>query len=186
MAPRIATRDPAVAGLIIVNGMGRPPQDVLLERVKYYLGLDGQIDEQERKQIEDLEKKVARTKDSDLTASAPAEEMPLGRQPEFWMDLRDYRPADLAAHLSQPMLILHGGRDYLVPRQDFDIWKKQLSDKKNVTFEFYPTLNHLMMDGQERPDEDEYLRPGHVDIKVIEDVVRWIQRQRRSETRPAQ
>ncbi len=185
MAPRIATRDPAVAGLIIVNGMGRPPQDILLDRVKYYLGLDGQIDEKERMQIEDLEKKVARTKAPDLTASAPAEEMPLGRQPEFWMDLRDYRPAELAAHLNQPMLVLYGGRNYLVPAQDFEIWKKQLSDRKNVTFELYPTLNHLMMDGQERPDEDEYLRPNHVDIKVIEDIVHWVRQQMRSETRPA-
>ena len=36
----------------------------------------------------------------------------------YWLDLRDYRPAELAATLDLPIVLLQGGRDYQVTVAD--------------------------------------------------------------------
>jgi len=40
----------------------------------------------------------------------------------------------------------------------------------------YPDLNHLFMSGTGKSTPSEYDREGHVEEKVIEDIVEWIKK----------
>lgn len=94
----------------------------------------------------------------------------------YWLDLRGYDPAESAKTLKQPMLILQGERDYQVTMEDFKRWNTVLAGKGNVTFKSYPGLNHLFIAGTNRSTPLEYEQPGHVDVRVVEDIASWIKK----------
>jgi len=74
------------------------------------------------------------------------------------------------------MLILQGERDYQVPVNNYDSWKDGLKDKSNVEYKLYPKLNHLFMEGVGKSTPDEYDKPGHVSIDIIDDIAKWIKK----------
>jgi dienelactone hydrolase len=171
MAPRIGARDPGIAGLIILAGTTRALEDVTLEQLDYIASLEGTGDLQ-RAEIEKLRKQVARLKDPQTSAN----DFIMGAKASYWRELRDYHPADVAAELKQPMLILQGERDYQVTMVDFAGWKKSLAVRKNVTFKSYPNLNHTFVEGAGKATPVEYLKPGHVAETVIADIAEWVKR----------
>jgi fermentation-respiration switch protein FrsA (DUF1100 family) len=91
------------------------------------------------------------------------------------LDMRAYHQLDVAAALKIPVLVLNGERDYQVTMTDFNGWKKALAGHANVTFKSYPAINHLFIPGTGPPSPAEYLKPGHVELDVIEDIAAWIQ-----------
>ena len=177
LIPRIGKLDSKISGFIIIAGTTRPLEDVTLEQFNYIFSLDGQISDDEKKQLEELKEQIAKVKNPNLSRSASAKDLPLGLPASYWLDLRDYNPADAARELKRPLLILQGGRDYQVTTVDFDNWKKALSSRKNVTFKFYPKLNHLFSEGEGKITPAEYLNPGHVAEAVINDIAQWILKQ---------
>lgn len=100
----------------------------------------------------------------------------------YFLDLRSYHPAEVAAQLKIPMLILRGERDYQVTSEDFDGWKNALAGKPGVTLKVYPGLFHLFMPssspGTGLGTPSDYQKPGHVVEPVIEDIASWIESQR--------
>jgi dienelactone hydrolase len=92
----------------------------------------------------------------------------------YFLDLRDYQPAHVAASLNRPMLVLWGGRDYQVTQADFDGWTAALSARPTVTLKRYAELNHLFVAGSGPSTPAEYARPGHVDVRVVDDIASWI------------
>jgi hypothetical protein len=177
LIPRIGKLDSKISGLIILAGTTRPLEDVTLEQFNYIFSLDGQISDDEKKQLEELKAQIAKVKDPNLSKSDSSATLPLGLPASYWLDLRDYDPADAARELKQPLLILQGGRDYQVTIVDFDNWKKALSSRKKVTFKFYPKLNHLFSEGEGKITPAEYLNPGHVAEVIINDIAQWILKQ---------
>ncbi len=174
LAPRIARREPSPAGLVILAGTARPLEDVILEQVRYLASLPGQAAGAGQGQVRELEAKVARVKDPGLSKTTPAAGLPLGIPAAYWLDLRSYRPAEVAATLPQPMLILQGGRDYQVTGADLAVWKQALASRPNVTTRLYPDLNHLFMSGTGMSTPQEYQRTGHVDQRVVADIAAFI------------
>jgi len=75
------------------------------------------------------------------------------------------------------LLILQGGRDYQVTKEDFQGWQKGLQKKPRVTFKLYPYLNHLFFPGKGPSSPAEYEKNGHVALEVIEDITEWIKAQ---------
>jgi len=177
LIPRIGKLDSKIAGFIIMAGTTRPLEDVTLEQFDYIFSLDGQISDDEKSQLEELKAQMARVKDPNLSKSFSSETLPLGLPASYWLDLRNYNPAEAARELKQQILILQGGRDYQVTAVDFDNWKKALSSRKNVTFKFYEKLNHLFAEGEGKITPAEYLSPGHVSEAVINDIAYWILKQ---------
>jgi dienelactone hydrolase len=177
LTPRIGKLDSKISGFIIMAGTTRPLEDVILEQSNYIFSLDGQISDDEKKQLEELKAQIAKVKDPNLSKSDSSATLPLGLPASYWLDLRGYNPAETAKELKQPMLILQGGRDYQVTTVDFDNWKKALSSRKNVTFKFYEKLNHLFSEGEGKITPAEYLNPGHVAEAVINDIAQWILKQ---------
>lgn len=173
-APRIGQQDPEIAGLIIMAGPTRLFEDVILDQITYITNLDGELSDSDKDTIRMAEEGAALVKSAALTIDTPAEKLPLGIPAGFWLDIRDYKPAEMAVGLPMPMLILQGGRDYQVKRVDFDGWQAALSGNANATLKFYPDLNHLFMEGEGMAVPAEYNQPGTVSAEVISDITNWI------------
>ena len=176
VAPRIGQQDPALAGLILLAGPVIPLEDEVLDQYTYLFNLDGSLSDTEKTQLEKIQTQVARVKDPNLSDQVPASDLPLGIQAAYWLDLRDYHPAEVAKTLSMPMLVLQGGRDYQVsPTKDFEGWKTALADKGNAVLKLYPDLNHLMIAGQGPSTPAEYQTEGHVSEEVVQDIANWVE-----------
>jgi hypothetical protein len=174
LAPRIGKADAQIAGFVILAGATRPLEDLMLYQVTYLASLDSNRSESDKADIEQVRQAVERIKDPNLASTAKPDEMLLGAPISYWLDLRGYKPAEMAAELKQPMLILQGERDYQVPLEEFEGWKQALSSRANVEFKLYPKLNHLFIAGEGSGSPTEYQTPGHVDEEVINDIAAWI------------
>ena len=175
LAPRIGQQDPSLAGLIIMAGLARSLEDTTLDQYTYIYSLNGGPTDQQKADLQIMATKVARVKDPNLTADVPVTELPLNRPAAYWLDLRDYRPAEVAKTLNMPMLVMQGGLDYQVsPTKDFEGWKTALAGKSNATFKFYPNLFHLFMTGQGTPSPQDYNLAGHVSQDVVDDIANWV------------
>ena len=172
LAPRIAKQSGKLAGYISMAGNTRPLEDLVIEQNEYLLPLQipdaAKAKEQlevVRKQVADLKKAKPGATDGPTLLSVPA---------HYWVDLRGYDPAAAARALDLPALILQGERDYQVTMTDFAGWKKAFDGRPLATFKSYPALNHLFMTGTGKSRPEEYMRAGHVDPQVIEDLAAWI------------
>lgn len=174
LAPRIARDDPRVAGLVILAGPTRPLEDLALEQARYLATLAPGAPRFQAA-IEEVERLKAAVEDPSLTADRAMPKLAGGVTGAYFLDLRDYHPATLAASLACPMLVLQGQRDYQVAQADFDGWKAALGSMPRATLRQYPALNHLFVAGSHPSTPAEYQQPGHVDPQVIEDITGWTQ-----------
>jgi uncharacterized protein len=177
MAPRIASRDPRVAGLVIIAGLVRPLEQAVVDQVRYIALLDGTVQPAEQQQIDGyvaLGAQIAKLTEADV-ATGPAV---MGAPPAYWLDIRSYRPLEVAAKLAQPMFILQGERDYQVTMtDDFAAWRRALEGRPNVTLKSYPGLNHMMMAGTGPSTPNEYNTAANVAEVVVTDITAWVKRQ---------
>jgi len=170
-APRIASQENRLSGLILLAAPTRGLEDLFLEQTTYLASLDGIIDENEAEQIVALEQLVTKVKELNISE----EEFVLGAPKAYWGDLSEYDPVETAENLSIPMLILQGQRDYQVTvKEDFVRWNESFAEDVNVTLRTYETLNHLFISGSGVPNNTEYLQAGNVEEQVISDIVAWI------------
>ncbi len=172
-APRIAAAEPRIRGLVVLAGSTRPLEDLVLEQTKYVLAPDGKLSVEGEAKLQQLKLEVEQIKAlQPKDASAPG--LLIGAPRAYWLDLRRYDPIATAKKLSQPMLILQGGRDYQVTEGDFVGWKKGLNADPRVTFKFYPDLNHLFVTGRGKSTPAEYEKAGHVAEVVVNDIGAWV------------
>jgi uncharacterized protein len=176
LAPRIGARDSQIAGLILLAAPARQLQDIVISQVRYIAELDGNVSDEEKAQIADLEKKRdelagiegGSTQTTGLMLNLPA---------SYWLDLRGYQPAAFAANSNMPLLVLQGERDYQVTMTDFKLWQEISNQRSGVTTRSYPGLNHLFLSGSGPSSPKDYERAGqHVDIAVVDDIEKWIKR----------
>lgn len=174
LLPRIHAANAKVAGLISLAGATRPLEDHILEQTKYLLSLDGPPTEELRREIQKIEKQVAKVKSGEVTLETSASELPLGIPAGYWLDMREYDPATASKKLDVPLLILQGERDYQVTMTDFARWREALGENSQAKLIAYPKLNHLFIAGDGKSNAAEYLTPGNVAAEVIDDIAQWI------------
>ncbi|NLE73923.1 MAG: alpha/beta fold hydrolase [Actinobacteria bacterium] len=172
--PRIGALTTQAAGFVIMAGAARPLEDLILEQMEYIYSLNSSPTEQETANMAAVREQVQRVKDSALSYSTPAHDLPLNIPATYWLDLRDYDPPLAAATLARPTLVLQGGRDYQVTEADLRLWEAALSTVPGCSFTLYPELNHLFMEGQGKSIPSDYLRQGHMAEVVIKDIGTWI------------
>lgn len=174
VSPRVAA-GPGVAGLVILAGGAQPLHWAAVRQFRYLASLDPGT-EAASQPIIDTATEQARAVDSpDLSPATPASELPFGVPAAYWLDLRRYDPAAVAAKLDQPMLILQGGRDYQVTvADDLTRWRAGLAGRPDVTIRVYDADNHLLFrgTGPSKPSEYEYAQ--HVDPDVVMDIANWL------------
>lgn len=176
LAPRIAQADPKIKGMIILAGPTRPLEDLVLDQTKYILSLTTTDTVVTKQQVALVQRSVAKIKSKSLTIKTSATEL-LGSPASYWLDLRGYNPAALAAKINKPMLILQGERDYQVKMVDFKGWQKCLVRNKNASFKTYRKLNHLFMEGTGKMSTpSEYENESHIAAYVIKDVANWVKK----------
>jgi dienelactone hydrolase len=173
-APKLATMNPGIAGLIVLAGTTRPLEDVIVAQLDYLLSLNPAMAADQKKSMEDLKVKALTIRL--VSKDTPASSLPFSVPATYWLSLRDYNAPEVAKALRQPMLILQGERDYQVTMQDFQGWKKALSARSDVVLKSYPKLNHLFIEGEGKSQPGEYEKEGHVARYVIQDVAEWIKK----------
>ena len=175
LAPRIAKQNSKLAGLVIMAGITRPLEDIILDQFTYLNSLAGPMTDEQKTELEALKSKIARVKDPELSNNVPANELPLGISADYWLDLRGYSPIETIKMLDIPVLILQGGRDYQVlPEKDFKGWKTALNSRSNAQLKLFPNLNHLFIVGEGKSTPQEYGIEGHMDEAVIYTIAQWI------------
>jgi pimeloyl-ACP methyl ester carboxylesterase len=176
MAPRIGQRAPEAAGLILLAAPVSFDLNVILRQTRYVASQQGASNAE----LEALTAPIIAARDTLAHASAahPPAGLFFHAPAIYWLSLRDYDAVATAQHLSMPMLILQGQRDYQVtPDIDFARWSAALSTDKRVQLKLYPGLDHLFMPGSNPPSPSDYLHASHVDTKVIDDIATWIRDQ---------
>ncbi|MDR0891229.1 MAG: lysophospholipase [Mediterranea sp.] len=153
LAPRIAKRSGHLAGIIMLAAAARPMETILREQLAYLAPLQGFPESAIPTIVEQTRKSV------------PA---------SYWTFANEYQPAQVAALLSIPMLILQGERDYQVTMEDFHIFQTALSGHHNAQFRSYPKLNHLFQVGEGKAVPQEYMKATPVAPIVVQDIARFV------------
>jgi hypothetical protein len=178
LAPRIAASSREISGIILMAGSTRPMEDSAVEQIRYLASLNGKMTEDGEKQVRQAEEDAREIKSPTLSPTATVTFVGAKIPGSYFLDLRRYNPAEVAAGLTIPILVLQGERDYQVTMKDFDGWKKALEGKSNARFKLYPSLTHLFMPsaspGSGLGTPMDYQKPQHVSESVISDIASWI------------
>ena len=167
LAPEIALRDGAVAGVVMLAAPARDLATIMLDQFAYIRTL---TPEAGRAQIDSAAALVKRLQSHE----APAGETVLGAPAAYFYDLETRDQVAAARRLAVPLLIVHGGRDYQSTDEDLRLWRAALAGRDDVEFLVFDDLNHLFMVGSGRATPAEYGQPGFVDLRVIEALVSFI------------
>jgi uncharacterized protein len=175
VAPRVAAAEPSVAGLVILAGGTQPLPWAAVRQVRYIASLDPETAAASEPAIEAMTRQARAVDSPDLSPSTPDNELPFGVPAPYWLDLRGYDPAAVAAALGQPILIVQGGRDYQVTiADDLAGWKAGLDGRPGVTIRVYDADNHLFVPGSGPSGPAEYGTAQHMDPAVVADIADWL------------
>lgn len=176
-APEIAAAaSQHLAGVILLAGPGRPIDTLVREQTIYKATLAGKTKEEASAWYDEGTGKTFR--------QARAGELPdaariMGATVTYWRDLfrRDDVPGALAK-VKQPVLLLHGAKDYQVTLEDYGLLEAALKSREGVTYEarVFDDLNHLFMKVKGKSTGAEYMIKGKLAEEVIDAMATWIGR----------
>ena len=174
LAPRIASRDPALAGIVLMAGATqRSLPDMISAQFAYLAALPGADTVALATSLRPLAEALPRIRA--ITAADTANSTPIGGAPaSYWFDLAQYDIVATTRALAQPVLVLQGERDYQVRPEDVTAWERAVGPQRGLTVKRYAALNHLFMAGEGAASPAEYAVPGHVAQEVIDDLARWV------------
>lgn len=173
LAPRIAERTDGLAGIILVAALARPFEDAIVEQMTYISSLKDSSDNA-KKQIAEIKKQADNTKKLGTPEFDDKIPLLLDIPRSYWELANAYKPVEVAAKLTLPMLILQGERDYQVTMEDFGLWRFGLLRNKNAFFKSYPKLNHMLQEGSGKATPFEYERESPVAGYVMDDIALFI------------
>jgi uncharacterized protein len=175
VAPRVAAADPSIAGIVVLAGGVQPLHWAIVRQHRYLASLRPEMAAAAQPVIERLTEQARLIDSPELTPATPRDRLPLGVPVSYWLDLRGYDAAELAATLGKPMLILQGARDYQATvADDLARWKAALDGRAGVTIRVYPDLNHLFAPGSGPSSPAEYEPAQHVEPIVVDDTADWL------------
>jgi dienelactone hydrolase len=163
LAPEIAKKAGQVAGIVLMAPAGRKLPAVIVQQTRF-------LRQASPEQLAETE----RSADEISAHKMPASQNFLGAPASYFYDLDSRDEVAIARNLGVPILILHGGRDYQVIDEDIQHWETGLNGVANVKVETFPTLNHLFIAGEGKPNPAEYDTPGHVDEAVINAIADFV------------
>ncbi len=177
IAPRVAAREPSVAGLVIMAGGTQPLHWAAVRQVRYLASLDPETAAASQAAIEAMTRQAKMVDSPGLAPSTPDSELPFGVPASYWLDLRGYDPVAVAAALGKPILILQGGRDYQATvTDDLAGWQAGLAHRPEVTIRVYDPDNHMFVPGTGPSAPAEYEPAQHMDPEVVADIASWLTR----------
>lgn len=175
LAPRIASGDPQIAGIIILEGSTRPIEQLVIDQLEYQAKLGGPNAQEIQAAIPVAQQQAKAIEDPNLKPGTQVKLLNVSVPSSYFLDLRHYDPSAVAAGLKIPIYVAQGGRDYQVTMADFANWQKALGGRSNATLKLYPDLDHLLLSGAGPSKPEEYLTAGqHVSPQVTADLSAWI------------
>jgi uncharacterized protein len=178
IAPRIALQnEKALAGVILAAANVSPLEHLIVDQVRYLAPLEGATPAQTEKAVAAAQAAAERVESATLKPGDTVTLLGSTLPASYFLDLREYHPAAVAAQLRIPILVLQGARDYQVPKSEFTLWQEALASHKNVSFHLYPSLTHLFTPaaaGEALSTPSDYQRPEHVDAAVVRDIASWV------------
>ncbi|MEF3306432.1 alpha/beta hydrolase family protein [Paenibacillus sp. GYB003] len=180
LVPRIvdAAGPNGIAGAIVLAGPSRPLEDLLVEQLKFQLGLArkaGLPTEALERQAALYEEQFKLIKDPQYSPANPPQGFMLGNT-AWWLDIRGLRAGEEAKRQNVPLLIVQGGNDVQVFPDNLDGWKSSLSERNDVQYKLYPKLNHTLVEFEGESTGAEYGVPANVPDTLIADMANWIKR----------
>jgi hypothetical protein len=169
LAPRIATGDTKIAGIILLAGSARGLADVIVDQMRYLATVAPGEGGVPAATVASVEASAKQIHDPGLKPTDTITLLGSTIPGAYFLDLRGYDPAATAARLTIPILVLQGGRDYQVTQSDYALWQKALNGHANAHFQFFPSLDHLFMTapGEGLVTPRDYRLAGHVDPQVL-------------------
>ncbi len=172
IAPLVAERVAGLSGIVLVAASSRAPADMIESQVRYV----GQLPT-DSAGAEDVKRTLAAVTQM-RTASTPDTARVLGLPMSYWRELTNLNVFQLTqSFLAREgrLLVIHGGRDYLVTDADFDAWKARYAHQPLARFIRFAELNHMMQAGEGRMTPAEYsegrpLFPAYLDSLSV-----WMQ-----------
>lgn len=175
VAPRVATAEPSVAGLVLLAADAEPMHHAAVRVLRYLATVtpSPEVDAM----LAAVTRGAAVVDRPDLSRETPSADLPFGMTGAYWLDQRDYDQVATAAALPQPMLIVQGGRDYQVTvDDDLTRWQAGLESRTDVTIRVYAADNHMFFPGTGLSTPADYEAPQHVDPAVVTDIADWLAR----------
>ncbi len=174
LAPRIATLDPSIKGIILAAAPARKLQDIAIEQNNYFRNVQPDSVKKATAVIFNKSIKELNTAKTFNSKTPAQDSIYLGLPISYWVDLNAMDQVAVAKKLDQRIFIIQGGNDFQVSRLDFDLWQKGLQGKRNVDSKIYPMLNHLFAFVSEKGDNRQYATPANIDQTLIGDIASWI------------
>lgn len=175
IAPRIATAEPSVAGMVILAGGTQPLQWAAVRQVRYLASLDPATSGTAQSVIDAMTAQAETVDSPNLSPDTPPDRLPFDTPASYWLDLRSYDPVATAAALDKPMLICQGERDYQATvADDLSRWQAGLRSHPNVAIRSYPADNHFFFPGTGPSSPAELTAPQHVDPQLVADIHSWL------------
>jgi dienelactone hydrolase len=160
-----------LAGYISFAGSYSDLAPLLLDQLYYLQTL---APAGEKKDYDELIQQTIYCRDK-LTKDSPADSLPLGMEAAYILHLNQNSPSKLAVGLNQKkLLFLQGERDYQVPKSELFLWQNALKNNPNASFELYPKLNHLGLEGDKASVPSEYEVAGNIPEYVIKRIARFV------------
>jgi uncharacterized protein len=133
VAPRVAAAEPKVAGLVIVAGGAQPLHWAAVRQFRYLASLEPEKAAATQPALDVIIRQAQAIDDPTLSESTSSSELPFGVPPAYWLNMRGYDPAEAAAALHKPVLIVQGGRDYQVTvADDLSRWPSQRTNDQST------------------------------------------------------
>lgn len=167
LAPRIVRRAGADA-MGLLSAPSGPLWELVPRQVRYIAEIDGRVTETEQSRIDRVTAAAGRISAGEFGS----DETLLGASGTLWESLRSYDQTGVAAGLSVPTFVGHGGRDYQVPPDAVADWRAAAGDRG--VYRTYPTLNHLLLPGIGPSSPYNYATPGNVDRALVADLAAWL------------
>ncbi len=173
LIPRIAAETPQASGYVMMAASVTPLQELMVEQYEYIFKLDDNFSVNEKLSLSSLE--GMRDNVNKLEPGSTEEPKALfGLPASYWLDLKDYNPAEAAKAITKPLLVIQGEGDYQVPMREFEVIKSTLGEKANVIYKQYVNLSHTFTPAGDPPSPQDYDIEYHVATEVIEDLAHFV------------
>lgn len=178
LAPRIECSGGDFAGLILLAGTPRRLEEVLLEQTaEAVASMKGFTRTIGQKQLAQLHRTFAGLYDlSD--GEAKGKKVGGGTTLYYFKEMGQPTVEAWLQKTRKPMLVMQGEKDFQVKASvDFEMYRKLLGDRDNVTFRLYPGLNHAFVPARFDSIADakkEFTPERHIGPQVLDDLADWI------------
>ncbi len=177
LAPRIDAEGGNYCGLILMAGSPYRLEDIVLRQLKQSGkkgSLLGLIVRAEYKMYRNRFDNLYQLSEEEAKKKKFAGSMTL----YYFQEMGRKTAVDYLRENEKPVLIMHGGRDFqALAAEDFEGFRQQLADRKNVTYHLFPELNHCFVQAiydDILKAQKEYGTERHIGPEVLDDIADFI------------